>query len=1099
MGILILTCDGNTWRRLQGLWVCRGPGPMIGANAERIIRGGEGKMMRGDFRNLFACCPRKGVGRKTEHNVPSCGFIFFAVSLLFPLILSPAARPTQDGPNFQPFGSWIEPPVNFQLVALQQTGLQTALQSRRAGDALEREGRLAEALAEYQKVVDVLRKIPPDPQNRELSALLDLTTRTKIARTQRRLGLFIQAENTYKSLIPEARQTVEKFRNRIPFQLTAIERDLTRTYCDALVDAADFYRNLNQPAQARSYWKLLSEISSKAMPDRGWEQVSPLLWPPRVAARYLDGELSRLEMDVDRALQAFQEAKDLVKRIIPVLKRQQNTEMLVAELESLEALTTHGLALCFYDKGQDNPDKAGENYKLARTHYLDALTLLEGDHTRLAMGQRATCHSNLGICYHEWAKLFSPPDPNLLSLAEKELREAEKLCLQMNAPVPQQLAHIYNSLGLLLLETQRPAEADRCARRALEQLQLLSGISANYELRRNALLVRARAAWELAGDDLTRRKEAIGLAKEALQCVHQQLFQIIGDPYRRGRARQKLWGRIEGTLASWYKALLTSGEHVQLSEVLSLFERSRAQSLLEEIALAQAARRGNPQSGDLDPALEELHTLQRRMAELNFRLQIAKGGDLASLREELRSTEAKYHDVLHRMWMETSGSRFAGELLSDLTPERLEGILQWIENKRLLVLYYLVDRDRSFLLVIPPIDPRTNWKLIELEITEDQADMISEALGERAAHNQPSTNSSTRRPVKVPAGPVALRTLRAIVDPSHGLLAILADKEANEPFWALRALGEILLPEVAHKWVADTTGYEVLLIAADGPLAQFPFQTLVVPYGVVDEYLVEVSNPIVYAPSLTVAHRLDTSAQQDVRVALSLGKVDFSEYQSVFRNRPATLYDVPYECSQVSRILEGKGLKVSQLVDKSPAERELTKAALRRLVPGAHLIHLATHGYGGQEFKEWSGCLLLSVPPGQDQYAGILTLPEIYRLPLESTELVLLSSCLTYSGVELEGEGIWAVARGFLAAGARQVVATLWSVDSRAACEIMIRVAREVGISPQTTTNDGTKPTALGTPKVLIEAQRHLRRVPDRREWRKPYFWAPFVLIGAPR
>ena len=70
--------------------------------------------------------------------------------------------------------------------------------------------------------------------------------------------------------------------------------------------------------------------------------------------------------------------------------------------------------------------------------------------------------------------------------------------------------------------------------------------------------------------------------------------------------------------------------------------------------------------------------------------------------------------------------------------------------------------------------------------------------------------------------------------------------------------------------------------------------------------------------------------------------------------------------------------------------------------------------------------VLLSDPPaGED---GFLQASEIVQLRLNS-DLVILSACDTAVG-PLEGEeGIAALSRAFLLAGARSVVSTLWSID----------------------------------------------------------------------
>ena len=54
-------------------------------------------------------------------------------------------------------------------------------------------------------------------------------------------------------------------------------------------------------------------------------------------------------------------------------------------------------------------------------------------------------------------------------------------------------------------------------------------------------------------------------------------------------------------------------------------------------------------------------------------------------------------------------------------------------------------------------------------------------------------------------------------------------------------------------------------------------------------------------------------------------------------------------------------------------------------------------------------------------------------------ELVVPSACQTALGKELKGEGIVGLTRGFMYAGSRRVVSSLWKVDDFATAELMKR------------------------------------------------------------
>jgi len=116
---------------------------------------------------------------------------------------------------------------------------------------------------------------------------------------------------------------------------------------------------------------------------------------------------------------------------------------------------------------------------------------------------------------------------------------------------------------------------------------------------------------------------------------------------------------------------------------------------------------------------------------------------------------------------------------------------------------------------------------------------------------------------------------------------------------------------------------------------------------------------------------------------------------------------------------------------------------------------------------------------------GLLQLFEIYQLDLDA-ELAVLSDCSTHAGPEVEGEGVFALSRGFLIAGARRVVASLWRVNDRATAVLIGELFRRLGAEARA----GRRPRyaeALRAAKAAVRA---------RPESSDPYFWAPFTLSG---
>jgi CHAT domain-containing protein len=111
---------------------------------------------------------------------------------------------------------------------------------------------------------------------------------------------------------------------------------------------------------------------------------------------------------------------------------------------------------------------------------------------------------------------------------------------------------------------------------------------------------------------------------------------------------------------------------------------------------------------------------------------------------------------------------------------------------------------------------------------------------------------------------------------------------------------------------------------------------------------------------------------------------------------------------------------------------------------------------------------------------GFLRVHEIYNLNLPA-ELVVLSACQTGLGKEIKGEGLVGLTRGFMYAGARRVVVSLWNVNDKATAELMQRFYRGILKGNQT-------PAA-----ALRTAQTEMWR---QKQWHSPYYWAAFVQQG---
>jgi CHAT domain-containing protein len=146
-------------------------------------------------------------------------------------------------------------------------------------------------------------------------------------------------------------------------------------------------------------------------------------------------------------------------------------------------------------------------------------------------------------------------------------------------------------------------------------------------------------------------------------------------------------------------------------------------------------------------------------------------------------------------------------------------------------------------------------------------------------------------------------------------------------------------------------------------------------------------------------------------------------------------------------------------------------------------VHFATHGLLNDTHPELSGLVLSLVDREGRTQDGFLRMVEVFNLNLPA-ELVVLSGCKTGLGKEIRGEGLIGLTRGFMHAGAARALVSLWDVNDRATAELMTRVYRGM-------LGKGLRPAA-----ALRAAQLELSKQP---QWRAPYYWASFVLMGEPQ
>ena len=225
-----------------------------------------------------------------------------------------------------------------------------------------------------------------------------------------------------------------------------------------------------------------------------------------------------------------------------------------------------------------------------------------------------------------------------------------------------------------------------------------------------------------------------------------------------------------------------------------------------------------------------------------------------------------------------------------------------------------------------------------------------------------------------------------------------------------------------------------------------------------------------------------------------------------------------------------------------------TKQAFLADAPRHCYVHVATHGYflpaefrsglaveasrglaaaPGVEAQDWPPGLLSGLAlaganhaagppparlaaPSDAEDNGILTAEEIAAMNLEGTELVVLSACDTGLGAVAGGEGLLGLQRAFQAAGARDVLASLWRIDDRATQTLMGEFYRNLW-EKKLGKLDALRQAQLSMLRQYDPQEGQLRgpgavrpvdpaKLAAAREARgqplSPFYWGSFVLSG---
>lgn len=507
-------------------------------------------------------------------------------------------------------------------------------------------------------------------------------------------------------------------------------------------------------------------------------------------------------------------------------------------------------------------------------------------------------------------------------------------------------------------------------------------------------------------------------------------------------------------------------------------ERQRARSLLDLLTES-----GTDLRQGIAPALiKREQTLSEKLNDKAQQLtKAAKPEQIAHLKREISQLENDYEQA--QTAIRKASPQYAA--LTQTQPLKLKEIQAQLDADTLL-LEYSLGKERSYLWAITR-DSLTTYELPKEEEIKKNALAVYELL----------TARNTKK-----SGELAIQRKSRI-----------SEAEAKLPAAAQALSATLLAPAAAQ------LGNKRLVIVADGALQYIPFAMLPDP-AVSGKNLPTANNfqPLIIghevvslpsASALAIQRTELADIQPAPKTLAVIADPVFDKTDARFKTptlesgdkaQPQTVaFADERSLEHIADKFDGTGKLVIRRLRFTQQEADGLLAlapktsrfgatgfqASRATVLGGDLaqyryVHFATHGLLDTERPGLSSLVLSMVDAQGKTENGFLRANDIYNMKLPA-ELVVLSACQTGLGKEVKGEGLIGLTRGFMYAGARRVVVSLWSVNDKATADLMEKFYRRI-------LKDNERPAA-----ALRAAQIEMWK---QKAWQSPYYWSAFVIQG---
>ena len=494
---------------------------------------------------------------------------------------------------------------------------------------------------------------------------------------------------------------------------------------------------------------------------------------------------------------------------------------------------------------------------------------------------------------------------------------------------------------------------------------------------------------------------------------------------------------FEDKLEPYYRMIDLLAATGRQAEAFAYAERFKARTLVDVLKFGQV---------QLSSALTEQERkrdqdLRSKLASLNARLMKASGpggerGAVAPLAADLKKARLEYDSLQTSLYAAHPELKLQrGEVSTARAGDALGGL----PDAGTAVVEYVVSSDKLFLFIL-------------------------------AAPEGGQPNSGQLHVV------TQMVNRKELTGKVEGFRRELAERALNFRAAARSLYGLLIAPASPY-----LRGKRRLILIPDGVLWELPFQALLAPSGkyVLDSYAIS------YVPSLTALQAMRQAKQHRMHAShkfqlLAMGNPAFTQQGERAKNahRDESLAPLPLAETEVRRLEQIYGTSNSRVY----VGRDALESRFKSEAPEARILHLATHGILNNASPLYSHLVLAAEKDSDGAEDGLLEGWEILNMKLKA-ELAVLSACETARGRIGKGEGVIGLSWALFVSGVPTTVISQWKVESDSTTKFMITFHEKL--------NGGSGEAAA--------IQAAARRVRSDSSYEHPFYWAPFIVVGASR